>query len=113
SAPSGADRPHLCFWTARHKRGLLPGLSGGHPKVIRGAAEKAITFHTPKSSGIEAHGLAFVKVTGVEITELEDEARSAFKSVMQPPARAWLEENVDNPDLIDAAEAAVKAAANQ
>jgi len=41
---------------------------------------------------------------------MTDEQRDAFRQVMQPAAIEWLQGNVDHPDLIDAALAAVAAA---
>lgn len=113
-------QPHLALTGHTYAFGPLgindaffSGLAEDKQKVITDAAEKAINFNRRKSREIDANAITFAREQGVEIIELDDEARAAFKGVMQPPAQAWLEENVDNPGLIDAAEAAVKAAANQ
>ena len=46
---------------------------------------------------------------GVEVIELDQQAREGFKAVMQPPAIEWLRANIDTPSLIDEAIAAVEA----
>jgi hypothetical protein len=38
---------------------------------------------------------------------LDAKQRGAFAEVMQPPAIAWLRANIETPDLVDAAIAAV------
>ncbi|MCB1410290.1 MAG: hypothetical protein KDK22_12590, partial [Rhodobacteraceae bacterium] len=59
---------------------------------------------------VEASAIARAEEAGVTVVRLTDAQRDAFRQAMQPPAIGWLRENVDHPDLIDAALAAVQAA---
>ncbi|WP_084032816.1 TRAP transporter substrate-binding protein [Chelativorans sp. J32] len=89
---------------------FFSGLPEDKQKVIIDAAAKAIEFNRTKSREIEAGAITFAKEKGVDIVELTAEERDAFRAAMQPPAVEWLRANVDTPELIDEAIAAVEAA---
>lgn len=86
------------------------GLSPEYRQVIDEAAEAAIAFNRETSRAVEASAIARAEEAGVTVVRLDDEQRDAFRQVMQPVAIDWLRENVDNPDLIEEALAAVDAA---
>ncbi|UUP15898.1 TRAP transporter substrate-binding protein [Nitratireductor thuwali] len=88
---------------------FFSGLPEDKQQIIFDAAAKAIEFNREKSREIESGAIAFAKENGVEVIELDQEARDAFRAVMQPPAIEWLRQNVDTPSLIDEAIAAVEA----
>lgn len=90
--------------------GFFSSLDETKQKVITDAAAKAIAFNRAKSREMEAGAIEFAKQNGVTITELEEDAKAAFRDVMQPAAIGWLKDNVDTPALIDDAIAAAKAA---
>lgn len=79
-------------------------------QVILDAAEKAIAFNRETSRAVEGSAIEFARGEGVEVIELTDEQRAAFRDVMQPVAIEWLRENVDRPELIEEVQAAVDAA---
>ncbi|MFV0492001.1 MAG: TRAP transporter substrate-binding protein [Pseudorhodobacter sp.] len=85
------------------------GLSPENQKVIDDAAAAAIDYNRKASREVEASALAFAEEQGVTVIRLDAEQRNAFREVMQPAAIGWLRENIDNPDQIDAALAAVEA----
>ncbi len=85
-------------------------LSEANQKVILDAAEAAIAFNRKTSRAVEAAAIAFAEEQGVEVVELSDDARAAFREVMQPAAAAWLKDNIDRPELIEEVQAAVDAA---
>jgi tripartite ATP-independent transporter DctP family solute receptor len=89
---------------------FFSGLPEDKQKVILDAAAKAIEFNREKSREIEAGAIDFAKQNGVEVIELDQEAREAFRAVMQPPAIEWLRANIDTPSLIDEAIAATESA---
>lgn len=76
-------------------------------QVILEAAEAAIAYNRETSRAVEASAITRAEEAGVDVVRLSDEQRDIFRQVMQPAAIDWLRENVDNPDLIDAALAAV------
>ncbi|SOE17230.1 C4-dicarboxylate-binding protein DctP [Hoeflea halophila] len=86
------------------------GLDEAKQKVIMDAADKAIAFNRAKSREMEAGAIELAKQNGVTITELDGDAKAAFRDIMQPAAIGWLKDNVDTPSLIDEAIAAAKAA---
>jgi len=86
--------------------GLTPEQQG----VIDAAADVAIAFNRETSRATEASGIALAQENGATVVELDQMQRAAFRYVMQPLARAWLVENIDTPELVDAAIAAVDAA---
>ena len=86
------------------------GLSPENQQVITDAAAAAIAYNRETSRAVEASAIARAEEAGVTVVRLTDAQRDAFRQAMQPPAIGWLRENVDHPDLIDAALAAVQAA---
>lgn len=86
---------------------FFDGLEPADQEVILEAAEAAISFNRETSRAAEADALAAARNEGVEVIELTDEERNAFRDVMQPPAIDWLRDNVDTPSRIDEALAAV------
>lgn len=85
------------------------GLSPENRKVIDDAAAVAIAYNRKASREVETSALAFAEAQGVTVIRLDEGQRNQFREVMQPAAIAWLRGNVDNPDQIDAALAAVAA----
>lgn len=79
-------------------------------RVIERAAARAIAFNRETSRAVEAEALDFARRQGVEVIELTDAQRAAFRDAMQPPALEWLRANIDTPARLDAAIAAVAAA---
>ncbi|MCB1407064.1 MAG: TRAP transporter substrate-binding protein [Rhodobacteraceae bacterium] len=86
------------------------GLSVENQQVIDAAAAVAIAYNREASRAAEAEALVRARDAGVSVVELSAEQRDAFRQVMQPVAIDWLRENVDHPELIEAALAAVEAA---
>lgn len=86
------------------------GLPEDQQQVIVDAAQTAIAFNRKTSREIEAEAIAYAREQGVEIIELDAAARDAFRDKMQPAAIEWLKANVDTPELVDEAIAAVDAA---
>ena len=86
------------------------GLSVENQQVIDAAAAIAIAYNREASRAAEAEALVRARDAGVSVVELSAEQRDAFRQVMQPVAIDWLRENVDHPELIEAALAAVEAA---
>jgi TRAP-type transport system periplasmic protein len=85
-------------------------LSPENQQVIDAAAATAIAYNRETSRAVEASAIARAEEAGVTVLRLSDDQRDAFRDVMQPVAIDWLRANVDNPDLIEAALAAVEAA---
>lgn len=85
-------------------------LSEADQQVIDNAAEAAIAYNRETSRAVEASAITRAEQAGVTVVRLSDEQRDAFRQVMQPAANEWLRENVDHPELLDAALAAVQAA---
>lgn len=90
--------------------GFFANLDEEKQKVITDAADKAIAFNRAKSREMEAGAIDLAKQNGVTITQLDEDAKAAFRDVMRPAAIGWLKDNVDTPSLIDEAIAAAKAA---
>ncbi|WP_309083813.1 TRAP transporter substrate-binding protein [Chelativorans sp.] len=88
---------------------FFSGLPEDKQKVILDAAAKAIDFNRMKSREVEGAAIQFAKEKGVEIVELDENGREAFRTVMQPPAIEWLRGNVDTPGMIEEAISAVDA----
>jgi TRAP-type transport system periplasmic protein len=82
-------------------------LSAEDQQVIQNAAATAIAYNRETSRAVEASAIARAQEAGVTVVALDDAQRDAFRQVMQPAAIEWLRTNVDHPDLIDAALAAV------
>lgn len=89
---------------------FFSGLSPENQQVILDAAAVAIAYNRETSRAVEASAITRAEEAGVTVVRMTDEQRDAFRQVMQPAAIAWLQGNVDHPDLIDAALAAVAAA---
>lgn len=85
-------------------------LSAENQSVIDAAAATAIAYNRETSRAVEASAIARAEEAGVTVLRLSDDQRDAFRDVMQPVAIDWLRANVDTPDLIEAALAAVQAA---
>ena len=83
------------------------GLTDAQRTVIDAAAEVAIDFNREASRAAESDAIAAAREQGVEIAELTDDERAAFREVMQPAAIEWLRTAVDTPELIEDALAAV------
>ena len=83
-------------------------LSAENQQVITDAAAVAIAYNRETSRAVEASAIARAEEAGVTVVRMTDAQRDAFRQVMQPPAIAWLRDNVDHPDLIDGALAAVQ-----
>jgi TRAP-type transport system periplasmic protein len=88
---------------------FFSGLPQADQQVILDAAAAAIAYNRETSRAVEASALERAEAAGVTVLRLTDAQRDAFRQVMQPVAIDWLRANVDNPDLIDAALAAVEA----
>ncbi|WMS42382.1 TRAP transporter substrate-binding protein [Acuticoccus sp. MNP-M23] len=86
------------------------GLTDPQRAVIDAAAEKAIAFNRETSRALEADAIAFVADKGVNVITLTDDEKAAFRDVMQPAAIEWLRTEMQTPELIDEALAAVEAA---
>jgi len=89
---------------------FFSGLSPENQQVILDAAAVAIAYNRETSRAVEASAITRAEEAGVTVVRMTDEQRDAFRQVMQPAAIEWLQGNVDHPDLIDAALAAVAAA---
>ncbi|MCA0202879.1 MAG: TRAP transporter substrate-binding protein [Proteobacteria bacterium] len=89
---------------------FFSGLTPENQQVILDAAAVAIAYNRETSRAVEASAIARAEEAGVTVVRMTDEQRDAFRQVMQPAAIEWLRGNVDHPDLIDAALAAVAAA---
>lgn len=89
---------------------FFTSLTPEQQKVITDAAAKAIEYNRTTSRAVEASAIEFAREKGVSVVDLSDEQRAAFRDVMQPAAIGWLKDNVDRPELIDEAKAAVDAA---
>lgn len=85
-------------------------LSADDQAVIDAAAATAIAYNRETSRAVEGSAIARAEEAGVTVVRLSAAQRDAFRQVMQPAALAWLRENIDTPDLIDDALAAVEAA---
>jgi len=85
-------------------------LSPANQQVVTEAAAAAIAYNRETSRAAEATALAAAETAGVTVLRLTDAQRDAFRQVMQPVAVDWLRGNITNPDLIEAALAAVQAA---
>ena len=88
---------------------FFSGLEADKQAVITAAAEKAIAFNRDTSSAKDAAAVDFAREKGVDVIELDDEAKAAFAGIMQPAAITWLRDNVDTPTLIDEAISAAAA----
>jgi len=86
------------------------GLAADQQSVINAAAKKAIAYNRKTSRATEASGISIAEDAGVTVVTLNADQRDAFREVMQPPAMDWLRTNIDTPDLVDAAIAAVAGA---
>lgn len=86
---------------------FFSSLSEENQQVIMDAAGAAIAYNRETSRAVETSAITSAEEAGVTVVRLSDEQRAAFRDVMQPAAIEWLRDNVDNPDLIDAAPAAV------
>lgn len=82
---------------------FFSGLDADKQAAVTAAAEKAIAFNRETSSAKDAAAVGFARDNGVEVLELDADAKAAFAEVMQPVAVEWLRENVDTPALIDEA----------
>lgn len=89
---------------------FFESLSEADQQVILDAAEAAIAFNRETSRAVEAGAIEFAREQGVNVIELSDEQRDAFRQAMQPVAIDWLRGNIDRPELIEEALAAVEAA---
>jgi len=89
---------------------FFASLSEDDQQVILDAADKAIAFNREASRDLEGRAIDFAREQGVSVVELTDEQRDAFRQIMQPVAIEWLRDNVDRPELIEDAMAAVEAA---
>ena len=78
--------------------------------VIDAAAEEAIAFNRQRSRAVEDAAIAEAREQGVEVAELTEAERAAFREVMQPAAIGWLETAIDTPELIDEALSAARTA---
>ena len=87
---------------------FFAGLSADQQDVIRAAAEKAIAYNRETSRATEASGITKAGDNGVTVVRLDEAQRAAFRDAMQPLAIGWLRENIDTPDLVDEAIAAVQ-----
>lgn len=79
-------------------------------KVIENAAATAIAFNRETSRAVEARAITGAQEAGVTVVSLDAAQTDAFRQVMQPAAAEWLRDNIDRPELIDEALAAVAAA---
>jgi tripartite ATP-independent transporter DctP family solute receptor len=82
-------------------------LTAEQQTVINDAAKVAIAYNRKTSRATESAGIAAGEQSGVTVVMLDAKQRGAFAEVMQPPAIAWLRANIETPDLVDAAIAAV------
>lgn len=89
---------------------FFKSLTPEQKKVVEDAAAKAIEYNRTTSRAVEAEALAFAESKGVTVVRLTEEQRDAFRQVMQPAAMEWLRANLDRPELIEKALAAVEAA---
>lgn len=89
---------------------FFSGLSPENQAVIEEAAALAIEFNRTTSRAVEASAIEFAREQGVTVIEMDQEQRDAFRQVMQPVAVEWLRANLDRPELIEEALAAVEAA---
>ena len=89
---------------------FFSGLSPENQQVILDAAAVAIAYNRETSRAVEASAITRAEEAGVTVVRMTDAQRDAFRQVMQPAAIEWLQGNVDHPELIDAALAAVAAA---
>lgn len=89
---------------------FFESLSPEKQQVILDAAERAIAFNRETSRAVEADAIAFAEAQGVTVIRLDEAQRDAFRQVMQPVAIDWLRANLDRPELIEEALAAVEAA---
>lgn len=80
---------------------FFESLDPAEQEVILDAAESAIAFNRETSRAAEADALDAATDAGVEVIELSDTERDAFRDVMQPPAIDWLGDNIDTPSRID------------
>ena len=87
---------------------FFSSLDEADQEVILDAAEKAIAFNRETSRAVEASAIDFARENGVEVIELSEAQRAAFRDVMQPAAIEWLKENVDRPQLIEEVQATVE-----
>lgn len=85
-------------------------LSPENQRVIDEAAAAAIAYNRETSRAVEASAIERAQAAGVTVVRLDDAQRDAFRQVMQPVAIDWLRANVETPDLIEGALAAVAAA---
>lgn len=85
-------------------------LSPENQRVIDAAAATAIAYNRETSRAVEASAIERAQAAGVTVVRLDDAQREAFRQAMQPVAIDWLRANVETPDLIEAALAAVTAA---
>lgn len=79
-------------------------------QAVRDAAHAAIAYNREASRAAEADAITAAEAKGVTVLRLSEDQRAAFRSAMQPAAVDWLRENLDTPELIDQAHAAVQAA---
>lgn len=89
---------------------FFSGLPEADQQVILDAAAAAIAYNRETSRAVEASAITRAEEAGVTVLRLTDDQRAAFRTAMQPVAIDWLRANVDTPDLIEAALAAVQAA---
>lgn len=85
-------------------------LSPENQRVIDEAAAAAIAYNRETSRAVEASAIERAQAAGVTVIRLDDAQRDAFRQVMQPVAIDWLRANIETPDLIEGALAAVAAA---
>lgn len=85
-------------------------LSPENQRVIDEAAAAAIAYNRETSRAVEASAIERAQAAGVTVVRLDDAQRDAFRQAMQPVAIDWLRANVETPDLIEGALAAVAAA---
>jgi TRAP-type C4-dicarboxylate transport system substrate-binding protein len=77
------------------------GLSEEHQQIVReGALEFARVNNTMAKVG-NMEGLENVKENGMTVTTLDSEALQAFRKKTQPVVREFVEEQVDDPELIE------------
>lgn len=88
---------------------FFSSLSEADQQVILDAAAAAIAYNRETSRAVEASAIERAQAAGVTVVRLDDAQRDAFRQVMQPAAIEWLRANIESPDLIEAALAAVQA----
>lgn len=87
---------------------FFSGLTEDQKQVILDAADAAIAYNRETSRATEIAGIGKAQEAGVTVVELDVAQRYAFRNAMQPLAIEWLQDNIDTPELIDAAKSAVE-----